>query len=323
MDKNNRILVIGSINMGISMHIKKIPDPWETQEASSTLFETDGKASRIATAAARLGASTSIIGKIGGDSYGTKVMQTLNQAGIDTQHVGIIDDAYTGIVILMRTDKKQTSVVNSPGANVKFTEGEIAKLESFIAKHKIIVLTNKVPLCATHEALQIAKKYNLLVIFDPSPVSEVPPDIYADVDILLPNESDIKYTAGSDSIDLKCSRLALSRYMEMGVKKAAILKIGADGVLIKSRNEFITLGSVDMVEDEIDLKGDKDIFTAALAVALSQNQKLYQSSIYAKAAAQLSNMESGVRATVPTKEALQAYLNENSLFQEITFYNRL
>lgn len=321
MDKNNRILVIGSINMGISLGVKHMPRPWETQEACSTLFETDGKASRIAAAAISLGADVSVIGKIGRDSYGSKVLETLNQMGINTEHVGIVEDTHTGIVVLMRTDKIETSVLNSPGANYKYVEGEITKLESFIAQHKVIVLTNKVPLFVTREAIQIAKKHNLLVLFDPSPACQVPDDIYEDVDILLPNEPDIKYTAGADTIDLKCARLALSRYMEMGVKKAAILKIGVHGVLINACNEFIALGPIDMTDDHIDRKGDKDIFIAALAVSLSQNKNMYESAQYAKAAAQLSDTESGVRATLPTRKMLQDYLNENPLFQEIISYN--
>lgn len=320
MDKNNSILVIGSINMGISLSIKQIPEPWQTLEASSTLFETDGKASRIGAAAANLGAEVSIIGKIGNDSYGTNVLQTLNQIGINTQHVSIIDDTPTGIVTLLRTSKKETSVINSPGANFKFVEGEITKLESFIAQHKIIVLTNKIPIFSTCEALKIAKKYKLIVLFDPSPVSEVPNSVFEDVDIILPNESDIRYSANIDTIDLKYARLALSHYMEMGVKKAAILKIGADAALIKSQNEFISIGSIDMTDNEIDQKGDKDIFTAALAVSISQNNNLYQSTVYAKVAAQLSDMQSGVRAIMPIKESLQDYLNKNPLFQEITSY---
>lgn len=320
MNKNNRILVIGSINMGISLSIKQIPEPWQTLEASSTLFETDGKASRIAAAAAKLGADVSIIGKIGNDSYGANVLQTLNQFGINTQHVSMVNDTPTGIVTLLRTDNKETSVINSPGANLKFEEGEITKLESFISQHKIIVLTNKIPIFSTCEALEIAKKHKLIVLFDPSPVSEVPKAVFKDVDILLPNETDIRYTANTDAIDLKCARLALSHYTDMGVKKAAILKIGTDGALIKSQNEFIALGSIDMTDNKIDQKGDKDIFTAALAVSISQNKNLYQSTVYAKAAAQLSNMQSGVRAIIPIKEQLQDYLDKNPLFQEITPY---
>ncbi|HWR22701.1 MAG TPA: PfkB family carbohydrate kinase [Feifaniaceae bacterium] len=313
--EENRILVLGSISMGISMRIGHIPALWESVQASSALYETDGKASRVASAAARLGAGVSIIGKVGQDSFGDSIRSSLSSSGVDIRHVAAVPDK-TGLIILLRTESRETSLVHDPGANLSYEEGEIARLEPFFAQHRILIVSNSIPLFSLREALQIAKKHRLLVMLDPSPASELPDDIYPLVDVLLPGEQDIKHLSHTEYIDLSASRLALSRYLELGVGKAAILKIGMDGVLIATNNEFIGLGTSDMT-NEIDRRGDKAVFVAAMASAFAQHKNLYQAAVYARAAAQLSELQSGIRVTLPTSEALQAYLNENPLFKEI------
>lgn len=313
MAKEPRIIVIGSINMGMSLSIDRMPQKWEIVEASATRLETDGRASRIATAAVQFGAQASIVGKVGSDGYGTTILESLKQAGINTHAVSRVQDVATGLSLLMRNEKRETWVVSSAGANKAYQEGEIAALEPFIAQHQLLVITNTIPLCSVMEAVKIAKEHHMLVVMDPHPAHTLPDEIFADVDILLPGEADIRHLFGTDVIDLKSSRLALSHFLERGVKRAAVLKIGIDGVLIATHNEFITLGSVS-ISDSIDIKGDRDIFSAALSSALSQNTNLYQACVYARGAAQLSSMESGIRATFPTREALAEFMRQNPMF---------
>ena len=315
MMEENRILVLGSISMGISMRIAHMPALWESVQASSTLYETDGKASRVASAAARLGAGVSIIGKVGQDSFGASIRDSLSSSNVNIEHVATMPEK-TGLIMLMRTDNKETSIVHDPGANLSYAKGEIAQLEPFFARHRILVVSNTVPLFSLREALELARTHHLLVMLDPTPASELPDDIYPMVDVLLTGEQDIKHLSHTEYIDLSSSRLALSRYLELGVRKAAILKIGADGVLIATNNEFIGLGTSDMT-NEIDRRGDKAVFVAAMAAAFAQRKNLYQAAVCARAAARLSELQSGIRVTLPTMETLQAYLNENPLFKEI------
>ncbi|RYD04790.1 hypothetical protein N752_12760 [Desulforamulus aquiferis] len=82
-----RVLVIGSINMDLVSYSDRIPSLGETILGNRFAMVPGGKGANQALAAARLGASVSMLGAAGKDSYGEQLLQHLNNNGVDISRV--------------------------------------------------------------------------------------------------------------------------------------------------------------------------------------------------------------------------------------------
>ena len=79
-----RVAVVGSFNMDLVARCDGLPRPGQTVHAVSFSQLPGGKGANQAVAAARLGARCTIIGRVGDDSDGRQLTETLEQYGVDT-----------------------------------------------------------------------------------------------------------------------------------------------------------------------------------------------------------------------------------------------
>ncbi|ERJ00177.1 MULTISPECIES: PfkB family carbohydrate kinase [Eubacteriales] len=309
------ILFVGTINMGVSLYLPAAPTLWDTVKADETRLETDGTASRESVSTVLLGGRAAVLGRVGSDAFGQTMTETLRGRGVDVQGITVAEGVPSGMIFVHRVRGEQApALIYSAGANDSYQPGDLAEFESLFEGRKTVVISNRLPACAVTEAAAMAKCHGAFVLLSATPVERLPLELYPSVDIILPNEADVCTLTGRQEPDLKTARLALSTLLERGAR-TAILKYGADGVLIATGNEFLTLGQSEMGM-EIDKNGDRNIFVAALALALNRGEGLYSAAIYAQAAAFLSRAKEGIRAQVPTREELREHLRKNPIFSE-------
>merc|ERR1719431_1998606 len=104
--------------------------------------------------AARLGASTTIVAKVGGDEHGEAYTKNLVDQGVDTKHLGTVAGVSTGIAtIFVESSSGENMIVIVPGANEKLTA------EDDIAKSKVVVSILEIGLEAVEEAFKLGKKH--------------------------------------------------------------------------------------------------------------------------------------------------------------------
>ena len=70
MANSSQIWVIGSINTDLVVNSGKLPGPGETVMGESFFVNPGGKGANQAVAAARLGATVSMVGCVGADDFG-------------------------------------------------------------------------------------------------------------------------------------------------------------------------------------------------------------------------------------------------------------
>ncbi len=168
-----RIAVIGSLNMDLIVRVPRIPKPGETiLGADDLLMIPGGKGANQAYASAKLGAEVAMIGRVGDDTFGEQLINSLKKAGVDTQHITHDTDASTGIALIVVEEGGQNSIVVSSGANGRVTPSDVSRAESLIRSADLILLQLEIPLPAVIKAAQCAKHHGVKVVLNPAPAQQ-------------------------------------------------------------------------------------------------------------------------------------------------------
>src|SRR5690348_18431601 len=100
-----RVFVAGSINMDVVATADRHPRVGETVAGRQVLYFPGGKGANQAVAAARLGAKTTLIGRLGKDAFGTELRTFLGAQGVDLGSVREVDThSGTAIITLAQSD---------------------------------------------------------------------------------------------------------------------------------------------------------------------------------------------------------------------------
>ncbi|MEZ5340497.1 MAG: PfkB family carbohydrate kinase [Acidimicrobiales bacterium] len=126
MSVRPEIVVVGSINLDISVVVDALPLPGETVLGSDALWNGGGKGANQAVAAAKLGRRVAMVGAVGADSAGAEQLANLSANGVDVAGVVTIDDAPTGLAMIVVDERAENNIVVSPGANARLTPEAVA-----------------------------------------------------------------------------------------------------------------------------------------------------------------------------------------------------
>jgi ribokinase len=138
-----RVFVAGSINMDVVATADRHPRIGETIAGKAVLYFPGGKGANQAVAAAKLGAPTTLIGRLGQDAFGDQLKAFLATAGIDLAFVVQTSDAHTGTAIITVANADNTIIV-IPGANAQVSAADVEA--PMLAKGDIAVSQFEIPL---------------------------------------------------------------------------------------------------------------------------------------------------------------------------------
>ena len=201
------ILVVGSLNTDLVVRTPRFPQPGETISGEDLQVIPGGKGANQAVAAARLGASVSMLGRVGKDNFGDLLLNNLKSNQVDSQLVQR-DEASTGTAIIVVDSNGQNSIVLSAGANGKVTSADIT---SFL-DHKLLLLQLEIPLETVLSAAQRAHENGLRVILNPAPAQQIPAALISLADFLIPNETELSLLTGLPVNDINSAEEA-ARYL--------------------------------------------------------------------------------------------------------------
>src|SRR6059058_1969821 len=111
-----RVVVAGSINMDVVALAGRHPRVGETVAGREIRYFPGGKGANQAVAAARLGATTTLIGRLGKDAFGDQLRTFLIAQGLDLTFVRDTAGIHTGTAIIT-VAKADNTIVVIPGAN--------------------------------------------------------------------------------------------------------------------------------------------------------------------------------------------------------------
>ncbi|MBV9386289.1 MAG: ribokinase, partial [Chroococcidiopsidaceae cyanobacterium CP_BM_ER_R8_30] len=94
------VIVFGSINMDLVVRTPRLPLPGETLLGSDFFTAPGGKGANQAVATAQLGVPTQIVGRVGQDSYGSELINSLKASGVQTDYIYMDEAASSGVAAI-------------------------------------------------------------------------------------------------------------------------------------------------------------------------------------------------------------------------------
>ena len=100
------IVVIGSLNMDLVAKVPRMPQAGETISGHDFQMIAGGKGANQAAAAAKLGSHVAMVGRVGNDAFGPRLIRNLTRQGVDASHVMIDDGTATGTAMGTRNTRR-------------------------------------------------------------------------------------------------------------------------------------------------------------------------------------------------------------------------
>jgi ribokinase len=293
----SRVFVAGSINMDVVATADRHPRIGETVAGHAVLYFPGGKGANQAVAAAKLGATTTLIGCIGQDAFGKELKAFLAAQGIDLNFLRETTKAHTGTAIITVAAADNTIVV-IPGANALVDAIDVAA--PTLAKGDIAVSQFEIPLPAISTFFKRARAAGATTILNPAPAIEFDAEMLDLVDILILNESELGLLAKTELRDTDdvARFVEAARSLQTGKDQIICVTLGKRGVVAMVNDEPVIIPG--RTVEAVDTTGAGDCFVGAVAAQLAGGRSIQDALVYANAAASICVQRMGAAPSMPT-----------------------
>jgi ribokinase len=278
------VIVCGSLHLDIVVKTPSLPRIDETAVGSEWRQVCGGKGGNQAVQAARSGARTAMIGRIGRDAFGGCLRDNLSDANVDTSALTVDAVAGSGMSVAILQDNGDYGAVIVSGANLAIDPASLAAAWKTTGGAKVLVLQNEVPHAVNVAAALVARENGAIVVLNAAPARAVADDLLPLVDILIVNRVEAEAMA-KQSVDNRAqARLALPA---LGAAvRSVIVTLGGEGMVVSAFGQpAIEIPALPV--DVISTHGAGDCFVGVLAAELARGVSLVQASQHANRQAAL------------------------------------
>ncbi|MGW7082068.1 ribokinase [Streptomyces sp. NPDC054871] len=297
-DATYDLLVVGSANADLVIGVERRPAPGETVLGSDLATHPGGKGANQSVAAARLGARTALLARVGDDAHGRLLLDSQRAAGADTVGV-LVGGAPTGVALITVDPSGDNSIVVSPGANARLTPEDIRAAGSLLAASRVVSSQLEIPIESVTEVVRTLPAATRFVL-NPSPPAPLPSEVLAACDPLVVNEHEARYILGDDAAPGDSPGDWARALLALG-PRSVVITLGAEGALTADGGGSpVTVPSPKV--DAVDTTGAGDAFTAALAWRLGLGEELPTAAAYAARVGAASVTRQGAQESYPTAD---------------------
>ncbi|WP_370591467.1 ribokinase [Saccharopolyspora montiporae] len=294
------VTVFGSCNMDLVAYVPTAPGRGETVLGREFRTAPGGKGANQAVAAAKAGARTRMIGAVGDDEFGDRITRNLRESTVDVAGMRVVPGA-SGTAHIVVDDAGANSIVVVPGANAALddlADGDDRVLD----ESDCLLLQLEIPLPGVAAAARAARRRGARVVLTPAPAAELPAELLADVDLLVPNEHEAAVLTGSAE-----PREALRGLLEL-VGEAVITRGSAGSVYGNRDGDVVEVPAFPV--PAVDTTAAGDTFAGVLATELGAGSPVERAMRRAAAASALSVQRNGATAAMPERAEVDRFLSE-------------
>jgi ribokinase len=310
MDDRGGVAVVGSINADLAAFGSPLPRPGETVIGTDFSLVLGGKGANQAIASVRSGAATHLIGAVGDDFFRGLTLGALADERVDVSAVRIMDGA-TGIAHI-RVDalSAQNDIMIIPNANHRLSPDEVESSLRALRDHVSVVLVQlEIPLTVVQRVAEVCHDCELRLILDPAPAQPIPPDVWPGVFVVKPNELEAEVLTGIPVTGRRSAERAALWFLDRGVSIAMITR-GALGAIVAGPDGVAEYPAFPATP--VDTTAAGDAFSGALGGSLARGAPLSEALRRGLAAGALAVGVRGASPSLPTSEAVDAFLAAQS-----------
>lgn len=300
------VCVVGSFMMDLVAYAPRRPKAGETLIGTGFCEAPGGKGFNQAVAAARAGATTSMVGAVGDDPMGEQFRAMLAAERIDDRAVVVRPTAGTGVGLPLVEPDGQNSIVVVPRANREVDAAQIVQAAPVISTADVLLLQLELAVETAVAAAGLARGLGVKVVLNPAPAQALPDGLLECVDVIVPNEGELASLVGGADAAAGARRLrdrwGVDVVVTLGEKGALVVPRVGDEVLV----EGCAVKAVDTV-------GAGDVFCGYLAAGLAAGRSLVDAARVANAAAAIAVTRTGSAASAPTRDEVAAFLATSSV----------
>ncbi|GHI01607.1 aminoimidazole riboside kinase [Neobacillus kokaensis] len=283
-----------------------------------------GAPANVSVGIAKLGGSSTFVGKAGDDVLGYFLKETLSGYGVNVDAMKLTDEARTGVVFvtLEHSGERHFSFYINPSAD-RFLKKEELDQEVFTGQKILhfgsISLISEPAKSATIHAVEQAKKAGMLVSYDPNlrlglwnseeQAKEMILETLSFADILKVSEEELEFLTGCASLEDGIAKLPDIPLI--------LVTLGAEGSIYRFKGE---IGRVSAMSCKVvDTTGAGDAFVSGILYTINESRKtlgeLTVSEIeemlrFASISGGLATTKKGAMTGLPTLEEVKKELGE-------------
>lgn len=297
------IVTVGSLNMDLVVRVPHHPVPGETILGHSYSTFEGGKGANQAVAAARAGGSVRMIGRVGRDAYGDRLVESLMAAGVESSVLR--SDTPTGVAFIAVDEHGQNNIIVAPGANSELLAEDLGA--ELFAGASAVLLQLETPLPTVLEAARLGRTAGAHVVLNVAPAQLLSAEQLRDVTVLLVNELEAALLLGSSAEQVSREPGVAARQLT-GLVDSVVITLGATGAVWAARDGSSGEQPAFKVS-AVDTTGAGDCFAGSLAVALAGGSPLPEAVRFGAAAAALAVTRPGAQPGMPNRTEIVELLD--------------
>jgi len=319
MQKKPKILVVGSFVMDLIVSTNKFPNSGETVLGTSFQTAPGGKGANQAVQAARLGADVTMVGKVGNDDFGKRLVQSCKDSGIHTDFVAVDDtvsSAVGNVQLEVSENETRNRIIVVSGANMTITPQDIAFLKDTIDRYDMVILQLEIPMQINEIVAKYAFDKGVPVMLNSAPSAPLSDELLSCLTYISPNEheaadlSGVKIRKDGKKVNEADVKAAVNVLLAKGVKNV-IITLGSAGAVVANAKESVYAPCVDVVEvKDPTAAGDSFVgaFTTAVCAGLNHSQALD----FANYTATLTVSRMGAQPSLPKFDEVITLMKEQN-----------
>lgn len=294
------VVVLGSLNMDLSVTVARIPRPGETVLGGPVTRLPGGKGANQAVAASRLGGDVRLIGRLGRDDLADTIRSVMTDAGVDLTHVRTMDDVASGLAFITVDTHGENVIVVSSGANGALTPAEVESEAPALRWARIAVAQLETPIDAVIRFAELCEQHGVELVLNAAPYRALPGELLRRCSYLVLNRDEAASLTGiavrkrSDAYD------ALAETVRLGAR-SVVITLGGDGCVALTGGSYVEVDPYEV--PVVDTTGAGDAFVGALAVSLAGGSDFDDALRFAAAAGAATCAHVGAQSLATRREA--------------------
>lgn len=300
------VVIVGSVTADVTTFSTRLPARGETILGDEFTLMLGGKGANQAVAAGRSGARTSFVGCVGDDLFHDLVVNGLSDAGVDLAHLRTVPGP-TGIAHIRVDASAQNDIVMVPLANAALSADQIDDALTALAPTTSVLLTQlETPSALTAHITARGREHGMTVILDPAPAAPLLDDVWGNIDIVTPNETEASLLSGVEVVDAATAEEAGRWFLDRGVGAAVITLAGQGSCVVTAEGATVI---PPFPVEAVDTTAAGDAYAGYLGAALANGSTLSDAVRLATAAGALAVTKQGASPSLPLRAEVDAFLS--------------